>query len=744
MQIKLKNFFVAFCFFIFVFALTNKFVIADDKNFSIATGFEAVEALMGPPPGVGAGPPGKVSLQPTIPGTADIGNANIDGTGLFGTSVGIGVLSPQGIFDAGDRVDPVGAGCPADYTFADYNADTIMDPGECWRGVVIKDGNLGIGTTAPAYNLDVDGSARVTGDLSVTTINGFEPVLEETDPSVAEFVKNGIEWGEIPDIPADILDGDDVGLVDETDPSVPDFIKDGISWTEVSSRPAGLDDGDDVGILSETDPSVPDSVKDGISWTEVSLRPAGLDDGDQVGILTETDPQVGTNTLNIVPKWDGSALVSGDIYNDDVGNIGIGTTNPESKLDVDGTVRATAFVGDGSGLTGLSIGTNTNGTDTSGTDTNGADANTVLLLHGEGTDGSNVFIDHSASGHTVIPSGNTQIDTAEKKFGESSMLFDGDGDYLRLDPHTDWDFGVENFTIDLWVRFNHRQSDTELKSLFATYDPIAWNYLHFSFSFGQGLNFVIKLNDAMTVNLTQGTFNGWDMQTWYHVAIVRHGDVFTIYKNGKSVLSTTKSTNTPSGYPAYIGRKYGHIKLDANIDELRVTKGVARWHSNFTPPTRAYTSSRSGFVINRLGNAVYAGGNVGIGTRVPTEKLEVDGNILAARTITIGSSRDITRDISSVSANDALRAVMGLEPVKFKYKADNSNEEYLGFIAEDVPDIIAMKDRKRLSPMDLTAVFAKVIQEQQKMLQSQNETIETIKQEMEMMKSRVNFGENRK
>jgi len=56
------------------------------------------------------------------------------------------------------------------------------------------------------------------------------------------------------------------------------------------------------------------------------------------GITVETDPKVGSNTLNYVPKWDGSALVKGTIY-DSGGNIGITTTNPVSKLDVNGDVN---------------------------------------------------------------------------------------------------------------------------------------------------------------------------------------------------------------------------------------------------------------------------------------------------------------------------------------------------------------------------------------------------------------------
>ncbi len=390
MGIKLKHlFFAVITFSVIGLFSTNELVFAGEGDFTIATGFESAigkntalkkadtdkedkkdekgekKFKLGKTP---------VSRQPETPGVQEIGNSNIDGTGLFETGVGIGVLSPQGIFDAGDRTDPIGPGCPAGYVFVDYNGDSILDNGECWRGVVIKDGKLGIGTTVPLFNLDVTGEARITGDLSVLTINGQVPLFTETDPTVPDSVKDGTDWNEISNIPADIADGDQVGILSETDPTVPASIKDGITWTEVSNIPTDIADGDQVGILSETDPTVPASIKDGITWTEISNRPAGLDNGDQIGILSESDPtvansvkdgvswpeisgipsgfadnvdntgvlaeadpEVGDNVVNTVPKWDGSALVSGDIYNDPSGNIGIGTINPGGALEVSST-----------------------------------------------------------------------------------------------------------------------------------------------------------------------------------------------------------------------------------------------------------------------------------------------------------------------------------------------------------------------------------------------------------------------
>ena len=59
-----------------------------------------------------------------------------------------------------------------------------------------------------------------------------------------------------------------------------------------------------------------------------------------------------------------------------------------------------------------------------------------------------------------------------------------------------------------------------------------------------------------------------------------------------------------------------------------------------------------------------------------------------------------------------------LKPSKFNYKVDK-DDDYLGFIAEDVPDLVATKDRKGLSPMDIVAVLTKVVQQQQEKIEKQ-------------------------
>jgi hypothetical protein len=73
----------------------------------------------------------------------------------------------------------------------------------------------------------------------------------------------------------------------------------------------------------------------------------------------------------------------------------------------------------------------------------------------------------------------------------------------------------------------------------------------------------------------------------------------------------------------------------------------------------------------------------------------------------------LKEDIRGLSASEAKNTLDALKPVRFKYKKDKE-DEYLGFIAEDVPELVASKDRKGMSPMDVVAVLTKVAQEQQK------------------------------
>ena len=79
------------------------------------------------------------------------------------------------------------------------------------------------------------------------------------------------------------------------------------------------------------------------------------------------------------------------------------------------------------------------------------DSNTKLLIHSNTTNADTTFTDSSASSHTVTRNGDTYHSTFRKKFGTTSIIFDGTGDYLSVADHADWNFGGGAFTIDFWI-----------------------------------------------------------------------------------------------------------------------------------------------------------------------------------------------------------------------------------------------------------------------------------------------------
>ena len=80
-------------------------------------------------------------------------------------------------------------------------------------------------------------------------------------------------------------------------------------------------------------------------------------------------------------------------------------------------------------------------------------------------------------------------------------------------------------------------------------------------------------------------------------------------------------------------------------------------------------------------------------------------------------------NIRSLDIEAAIKTLSALEPVRFNYKT-SPEEESLGFIAEDVPELLTTKDSKSLDPMDIVTVLTKVTQEQQRVNQEQQKEIQ--------------------
>ena len=216
--------------------------------------------------------------------------------------------------------------------------------------------------------------------------------------------------------------------------------------------------------------------------------------------------------------------------------------------------------------------------------------NVSLLLHGDGANGSTTITDSSTTPITVTAVNNAQISTAQSKFGGSSLYT----------PQADAD--IFNFT--------HIGSSLEFPG---DYTIECWHYIPTLTGFLASSVFVtsnIAVDAYHAFNITSANYNlyfnsssftsiahGFTAATWHHIALCRSGSTVRVFTDGVEKGSVTSSIT--HGYPsgsvglARIGG--GAPNAGARyIDDLRITKGVARYTSNFTPPTEPFPNGVNG------------------------------------------------------------------------------------------------------------------------------------------------------
>ena len=111
------------------------------------------------------------------------------------------------------------------------------------------------------------------------------------------------------------------------------------------------------------------------------------------------------------------------------------------------------------------------------------------------------------------------------------------------------------------------------------------------------------------------------------------------------------------------------------------------------------SSATGGLLIDSSGNL-----QVGAGGGSP---LYVLGNIMCTGSLYEGSSRSLKKNIAPLKTSDALATLAGLKAVQFTYKADPLQEPQLGFIAEDVPDLVSIQGRKGLREGVIVGFFCR-------------------------------------
>lgn len=224
------------------------------------------------------------------------------------------------------------------------------------------------------------------------------------------------------------------------------------------------------------------------------------------------------------------------------------------------------------------------------------DSYTKCLLHFDGTDGAVTTTEET--GKTVTIGAASHLTTANKVFGPSALKLTGvSGSYAVLSDSDDWYFANGNFTIDCRIRINDIDfsgdgyaSIVSQKATGGTGNDNIW-----MLCYHRGVGFILWFRTLADGDICRYTAP-YDVQEgeWYHLAVVRDGTSVYIFVNGVSIsltVFTPIESKTLPNYSAslYIG-SYGNLGywIDAEIDEFRISKGIARWTENFTPPISAY------------------------------------------------------------------------------------------------------------------------------------------------------------
>lgn len=198
--------------------------------------------------------------------------------------------------------------------------------------------------------------------------------------------------------------------------------------------------------------------------------------------------------------------------------------------------------------------------------------NVVLFLRGEGTNNSTNIIDSSPIQKTLTRLGDTKISTDQKKYGASSIYFDGVGDYVQTNSLL---INFADFTVEAWVYF----VNSNPIYLFAGNASGDHEFLVYSNQIAIARSYVawdLQLTHASTVN------------TWNHFAYSRQGSQLRIFKNGVLVHTMTYSNTIRASSFVIIGRDFGGNRQSSGyLSHLRISN-VARYVSNFNPETDTY------------------------------------------------------------------------------------------------------------------------------------------------------------
>ena len=225
-----------------------------------------------------------------------------------------------------------------------------------------------------------------------------------------------------------------------------------------------------------------------------------------------------------------------------------------------------------------------------------SDPNVAFLAHFDGANGATTFVDSSINNYTITPVAGAQLGTNWEKFGTASLKLNGTS-YATV-PAAAANFGASDFTIDNWVYLTNINTIAFFGQYFV--GGINWSLYY------QSGNIVFYAVNGSLVAYYSCPYT-FSLTTPYHIALVRQQSNIYIFVNGVSQTLTIGTAIGSSSIPSMsslftIGFANNGVYFPGNIDEFRISQGIARWTANFTPPTAAYTYSYTNAQTETLRN----------------------------------------------------------------------------------------------------------------------------------------------
>lgn len=244
-------------------------------------------------------------------------------------------------------------------------------------------------------------------------------------------------------------------------------------------------------------------------------------------------------------------------------------------------------------------------------------------------------------GKTVTRYNNPVTDTAIKKFGTSSLQLDGAEDYIGIASNNDFGFGTGDFTVEAFVYLNSLAGTQQLFDFRAGAVADVAPVLYVS-NGGQLRYYTDSADRIIGSTLLTGQF--------YHIAVSRESGNTRLFVNGSQVGSTYADANDYStAKPLTIGSRFdGTNTVNANIDEVRISKNIARYTAGFGAISAEFTSDSNTVLLLHFNNIDDSSETI-VDDTLNSQDLRFSGGATATY-VTLADTLDFGGEIRSIAS----------------------------------------------------------------------------------------------